>query len=165
MKVQFLTQKFIDFAGAERSFTVAAVPEDYVSLPMTPEETADLVYTVANAVDTGECEYCSALDCVDKVNSLEQSKRVVFGVSICHPSDVKNENEELGKKIAEGKAKSSRTRIGEITMTSGMFVSYEYIEMCLKRLAELIARNPENYNISYAKAKEKFKTVQNSKKE
>jgi hypothetical protein len=37
--------------------------------------------------------------------------------------------------------------------------------MCLKRLAELIARNPENYSISYAKAKEKFKTVQNSKKE
>ena len=28
MKVQFLTQKFTDFAGVERSFTVAAVPED-----------------------------------------------------------------------------------------------------------------------------------------
>ena len=159
MKVQFLTQKFTDFAGVERSFTVAAVPEDYVSLPITPEETANLVDTVVKAVDNGECEYCSAMTCVDKVNSLEQSKRIVFGVSICHPNDVECENAELGKKIAEGKAKSPRTRIGEITMTSGMFLSYEYIEMCLNRLAELIARNPENYSISYAKAKEKFKKI------
>ena len=148
MKIQYLVDKFKDFQGIERTFTLAAVPTDCYNYSMSPKELLDFKF-YDNCCCNDTAEYVS--------NSMLMRKKIMFGVAICHPNDVKTVNEDLGKKIAEGKAISKRSRIAEIQMTSGMFMTYDYIEMCLKRLAELIKKNPENYSIAYKEAKERFK--------
>lgn len=157
MKTQFLTKTFVDFAGVERSFTVAAVLENRETIPLTSREAATVHMAIAEGEGKDlECRACAAQEAFKSIDSMLHTKRVAFGVSFCHPSDMKVENPELGKTIAMGKAKCAKTRIGEINMTSGMFINSEHINLCLERFAELIARNPENYSLSYAIAKEKF---------
>lgn len=151
MKVQFLEGNLIDFKVQKRTFIVVAVPEDTESIALTGEELNNLVI----AAD-GTC-----LDCVEsainEVNSLGFSKKVMFGVSFCHPNDSNKYDFNLGLKIAVGKAKCRRTRIGEIAYSSGMLIKYDHIQECLKRYVEVISKHPEYYSKSYAKSLEKYK--------
>ena len=151
MKVQFLEGSFVDFKNQKHTFIVTAVPENTESIAFTGEELDNLIIA-----SDGTC-----LDCIEsavnEVNSLAFSKKVMFGVSFCHPNDSDKYDLNLGVKIATGKAKCRRTRIGEIAYSSGMLIKYDHIQECLKRYVEVISKHPEYYSKSYAKSLEKYK--------
>lgn len=143
MKTQYFEGSFTNFQGKEQKFIVAAVVVDNGTLAFTANELDEILVRLNN----GECPNCVFE--THKVDSMPLFKSIQFGVSFCNPQDTYNK--ELGQKIAEGKAKCDRTRIGEIHLTSGMFITWDYIEMCLKRLGECIAKSPEKYSKRYAK--------------
>ena len=120
---QFLIEKFTDFEKKEHQFTLCATVVRHNSKPENLE--------INGVIGLHPCT-------------------IMFGVSFCNPKDVIKE--ELGKKIAYNKALNSKTRIAEVTCSSSMLISTDYINMCLKRLSEVISKHPENFSVSYAKA-------------
>ena len=127
MKNQFLIGSFKS-NDEERKYVIAAVPEKCYGL----------------AYDTNEFD--------EEVPGEIYNYTVKFGIAVCRERDTFNE--ELGKKIAMGKALCERTRVGFINMTHGMFLTTQYLDMCLKRLAELLEAHPEQFIAAYYKSHE-----------
>ena len=152
MKKQFLEGIFKDFDGIERTFIVAAVPEKQLLASYSSDE---LEY-ILDLVDSDGCKDC-IYDTIESPNSMFSSINVKFGVAFCHPKDINTNNPELGRKIAAGKAISKRSRVAEINFSSGMLISFDLIQSCLKKIAKDVMEHPEKYSKSYNNVLEKRK--------
>lgn len=74
-----------------------------------------------------------------------------FGVSFCNPVD--KHNNELGKKIAYGKSVSDRNT-NVLLGRAGLF-NIETVKHILDNEVAHVKQYPEQYSVSYAKAKDK----------
>lgn len=82
-----------------------------------------------------------------------------IGISICNPIDTYNE--EIGKKIAYGKAESS-----EIAMCANFgMITKNVVDLVLKQKMDHIMKFPETYIAGYDSAKNKFLNKQKAEKE
>ena len=75
-----------------------------------------------------------------------------FGVSFCNPVD--KHNNELGKKIAYGKSISDRNT--NILLGRAGLLNIETVKYILDNETNHVKQYPEQYSVSYAKAKDKY---------
>lgn len=75
-----------------------------------------------------------------------------FGVSFCNPVD--KHNNELGKKIAYGKSISDRNT--NILLGRAGLLNIEAVKYILDNETNHVKQYPEQYSISYMKAKDKY---------
>lgn len=75
-----------------------------------------------------------------------------FGVSFCNPVD--KHNNELGKKIAYGKSVSDRNT--NVLLGRAGLLNIEAVKYILDNEINHIKQYPEQYSVSYAKAKDKY---------
>ena len=75
-----------------------------------------------------------------------------FGVSFCNPVD--KHNNELGKKIAYGKSISGRNT--NILLGRAGLLNIEAVKYILDNETNHVKQYPEQYSVSYAKAKDKY---------
>lgn len=84
---------------------------------------------------------------------LENPTRILsFGVSFCNPVD--KHNKELGKKIAYGKSVSSRNT--NVLLGRAGLLNIETVKYILDNEVNHVKQYPEQYSVSYAKAKDKY---------
>ena len=76
-----------------------------------------------------------------------------FGVSFCNPVD--KHNNELGKKIAYGKSISNRNT--NVLLGRAGLLNIETVKYILDNEVNHVKQYPEQYSVSYAIAKEKYK--------
>lgn len=75
-----------------------------------------------------------------------------FGVSFCNPVD--KHNNELGKKIAYGKSVSARNT--NVLLGRAGLLNVEAVKYILDNETNHVKQYPEQYSVSYAKAKDKY---------
>lgn len=127
-KVQYISGSFIDFKGQERKFVMAAV---------------SIVDNEAY-VDYSESE-----------NFVDTPKCVSIGVSVCLPYD--KFDEELGKKIAYGKATKSVEH--RLYATDEGLINTTMITGLLEQESEYFKKNPGRYLKGYDAYKAKYEHV------
>ena len=75
-----------------------------------------------------------------------------FGVSFCNPVD--KHNNELGKKIAYGKSISDRNT--NVLLGRAGLLNIKAVKYILDNETNHVKQYPEQYSVSYAKAKDKY---------
>ena len=75
-----------------------------------------------------------------------------FGVSFCNPVD--KHNNELGKKIAYGKSVSDKNT--NVLLGRAGLLNIEAVKYILDNETNHVKQYPEQYSVSYAKAKDKY---------
>lgn len=89
-------------------------------------------------------------------------KKVVIGLSICNPDD--EWDEELGKKIARGKAINRKTRISSLYATDKGSINSTLVRAYLQQEAEFLAHNPGKYIKRYNLDKDHYEYEQKIEK-
>ena len=92
-------------------------------------------------------------DLVDFGSEKDPEKEVRLGLAIQKDGDVRNE--ELGKKIAYGKAMKDKSCIGKIYSTNKGMINYKLVNALLEQEAEYFENNPGRYIAGYDRALEK----------
>lgn len=85
----------------------------------------------------------------------ESNKKIVLGVAVQNAND--KPNLELGKIIAEGKARKQKSRIGTIYSTNSGLINSKVVNALLDQELEYFKQSPQVYIKGYARALEKFK--------
>ena len=80
------------------------------------------------------------------------TRNLSFGVSFCNPVD--KHNNELGKKIAYGKSISDRNT--NVLLGRAGLLNIETVKYILDNEVNHVKQYPEQYSVSYAKAKDKY---------
>lgn len=124
-RVEYIVDTFTDYAGIERHFVMAAVS----------------IHNEAGIVIHEDHEY---IDNDDKVLSI--------GVSVCRPNDTFNE--ELGRRIAEGKA--TKYRDHALYTTDAGLINDKVVKALLEQEAEYFKANPGRYLAGYDNDARKF---------
>lgn len=127
-KVVFKSDYFVDFAGETRQVIFCAV------------STESNVY-VTNSDDPW-------------LDTQDPEKELWIGVSVQNPRDL--ENEELGKIVAEGKARKLKSRYATIYASNKGLINYRMVNALLEQELEYFKQNPGKYIKGYDKDKELF---------
>lgn len=141
-RIETLVDSFVDENGVERKFVIAAISE---VLPKTLAEQNPKVY--GNAED-GDCEVSYEVVVYDEWDgeSLDQLvKSLKIGFAICNPND--EFNEELGLKIAIGRARKNNTCA--LYATELGYINTKLVKAFLEQEAEYFKRNPESRIAGY----------------
>lgn len=128
-KVEYIVDSFKDYTGAERKFVMAAV-------------------SLHNEYSVDITEDLEPIDSDHKILSI--------GVSVCRPTDTFNE--ELGKKIAEGKAIKYRDHA--IYAVDAGLINDKVVRALLSQESEYFKSNPGRYLAGYNKDAEKYQKSQ-----
>lgn len=126
--VNYLTGNFVNYAGQSQQVIICAI---------TSEPINNKNYIV---------------NFKDNASHVISTKRILqLGISIQNPNDPINE--ELGKKIAFGKAVNSNP-----TMVSAIpgIITKEVVDAIMQKTLKYVQNSPENYITTYAKNKAKF---------
>lgn len=126
-RAQYLTDYFVDYAGNKRMFTLCAI-----SIPLDADEDM-MVGVVGTGADIKDC--------------LVFDKQLKLGMAVQCPEDPADE--ELGKKIAYGKAVKYSDHVMAVT-DAGM-INTVMVDALLHQEAEFFKRNPESYIAGYKK--------------
>lgn len=131
-RVEYLIDSFVDKDGNTRQFVICGVSE---VLPYNLEtcESVDVLY--------GNCDESFLIGSV--------LKGLRTGVAFCNLKDTFNE--ELGKKIAYGRAKKNGT--WDMFVTDPGFIYTEAVQLHLKRLSKFIKDNPDNAMKRYSRTR------------
>lgn len=132
MKTVYFADSFIDYRGLERKFIMAAVseiPTADITEWDEPDETEGLV--------------------------IEAKKVVSIGIAVCRPCDTFND--EIGKKIAQGKAIKYRDH--SLYATDSGMINDAVVNALLKQEAEYFKQNPGKYLAGYDKDKAKYEAT------
>ena len=127
-RIEYRIGEFIDFAGRTRKYVVAAVSEliDYAC-----------VTTVTHDVD---------------ITMDEVVKKLSLGFAICNPED--KWNEELGKKIALGKAMKRPARV-MYASHAGM-INTDVVNALINQEMKFFEKNPSAVIKGYEAAERKW---------
>lgn len=91
------------------------------------------------------------------VDFLDVKKELYLGVSVQNPADEVCDI-ELGKKIAEGKARKSKSRIGELYSSNSGMINTKVVGALLEQELEFFQQNPGVYLKGYNRDKKLFET-------
>lgn len=147
---EYLVDSFVDFKGDVHQVVLCALSQSPESIDSdnlmvawsdgeTVDESADIFHDVFRMVS--------------------------LGIAICCPADKKAFSEEIGKKIALNRAEKEIPKF--VSIFPGV-VNTTLIRAFLKQEMEFIKKNPEQFIVGYAEAKERYnkkvdfdKTIQN----
>lgn len=129
-KVVYKQGNFIDYKGAQVNFILAAV-----SIPTN---------TVLVPVDEDGFE--------TEEEQVESAKLLSLGLAVQRPGD--EWDEELGKKIAYGKAVKRRDHA--LTTTDAGMINTRMVEAVLEQEASYMQVNPGRYIAGYDEARDKY---------
>jgi hypothetical protein len=124
-RVIFKTGEFTDFNGLVRQVIFCAI--------------------------STECEVL--IDSWDEPFAEHVNKKLLLGVAVQNANDVPNI--ELGKIIAEGKARKQKSRVGTIFSTTKGMINSKVVEALLEQELDHFKQSPQSYIRGYAKALEK----------
>lgn len=128
-KVAFISDSFMDKSGNKHSFVIAAV-----SMPVE-----EICFSMVCPREENETEIKLIPDFNSKFFGLPITKVVSLGYSFCNAND--EFNLELGKKIAEGRAKKYLDRT-MMTSDSGM-INTTTVDAILRQEADFVKANPQ----------------------
>lgn len=138
IKTEFKIDKFVDYAGVEREFILAAV-----SVPLPSDKT--FVYI------PDPDSYTNTFYLTDIAASLE--KYLFIGMSIRNPED--KYDEEIGKRIAVGKALKGKGK--QIYASHAGLINTKMVQALLEQEAEYFKRDPQSYIAGYRNAEKRWK--------
>lgn len=127
-KVVFKSDYFVDFTGETRQVVFCAVSSE---------------------IDGEIYDYDQPL-----CRHQDVEKQLWIGVSVQNPRDL--ENEELGKIVAEGKARKLKSRYATIYATNKGLINYRMVNALLEQELEYFKQNPGKYIKGYDKDKQLF---------
>ena len=147
---EYLVDSFVDFKGDVHQVVLCALSQSPESIDSdnlmvawsdgeTVDESADIFHDVFRMVS--------------------------LGIAICCPADKKAFSEEIGKKIALNRAEKEVPKF--VSIFPGV-VNTTLVRAFLRQEMEFIKKNPEQFIVGYAEAKERYnkkvdfdKTIQN----
>ena len=128
MKVEYKIGKFIDYAGNDRQYIMAAVSKEL--------DNEDFSFEILKNKDH---------------ITQNLTKSLSIGVAVCKPVD--KFDEKLGKRIARGKALSDKAHIMYVSH-SGL-INDTVVQAVLEQESKFFEENPQSYIAGYAKDKAK----------
>jgi hypothetical protein len=147
---EYLVDSFVDFKGDVHQVVLCALSQSPESI-----DSDDLMV----AWSDGE----TVDDSADIFHDV--FRMVSLGIAICCPADKKAFSEEIGKKIALNRAEKEVPKF--VSLFPGV-VNTTLIRAFLRQEMEFIKKNPEQFIVGYAEAKERYnkkvnfdKTIQN----
>lgn len=145
LKSNFLSDTFVDYEGVERHFTVAAV-----SVPI------DEVGSLFNTMDVvAACAEGKDLNGTT-TDDVTFEKVLFIGVAIQRKEDTFNE--ELGKRIAYGKALKNKNRY--LYVSHRGLVNTPMVEALIRQEADYFKKDPGFYIAGYDKAEKEYNNSQ-----
>lgn len=127
--MNYLTGSFVNYAGQTQQVIICAI---------TSEPCCSYRYVVDEEDDEG-------------MLFTPVKRQLNLGISIQNPND--SINEELGKKIAFGKATNSTP---VMVSTIPGIITKEVVDAVMAKTLKYVQNSPENYIATYAKNKAKF---------
>ena len=147
---EYLVDSFVDFKGDVHQVVLCALSQSPESI-----DSDDLMVAWSDGETVDE-----SADIFHNVFRM-----VSLGVAICCPADKKVFSEEIGKKIALNRAEKEVPKF--VSLFPGV-VNTTLVKAFLRQEMEFIKKNPEQFIVGYAEAKERYdkkvnfdKTIQN----
>lgn len=141
IKTEFKIDKFVDYAGVEREFILAAVS---VPLPFS----IDLVIP-----DYENCLKCNGYFTYNNDIMIPAEKYLLIGISVRNAED--KYDEEIGKRIAVGKALKFKGK--QLIVSHAGLVNTKMVQALLEQEAEYFKRDPQSYIAGYRNAEKRWK--------
>ena len=147
---EYLVDSFVDFKGDVHQVVLCALSQSPESID---SDSLMVAWSDGETVD----ESADIFHDVFRMVSL--------GIAICCPADKKAFSEEIGKKIALNRAEKEVPKF--VSLSPGV-VNTTLVRAFLRQEMEFIKKNPEQFIVGYAEAKERYdkkvnfdKTIQN----
>lgn len=147
---EYLVDSFVDFKGNVHQVVLCALSQSPESID---SDNLMVAWSDGETVD----------DSADIFHDV--FRMVSLGIAICCPADKKVFSEEIGKKIALNRAEKEVPKF--VSLFPGV-VNTTLIRAFLRQEMEFIKKNPEQFIVGYAEAKERYdkkvnfeKTIQN----
>lgn len=125
---EYIVDTFVTDKGEKKNFVMAAI-----------------------SCDLQDCEVYGDIEINERDDefAVPVNKCLVFGLSVCDPRDAFDE--ELGKRIAKGKALKAKSRFGVIFSSKPGMINSEMVKATLLQEATFFKSNPEAYIAGYKK--------------
>lgn len=147
---EYLVDSFVDFKGDVHQVVLCALSQSPESID---SDNLMVAWSDGETVD----------DSADIFHDV--FRMVSLGIAICCPADKKVFSEEIGKKIALNRAEKEVPKF--VSIFPGV-VNTTLVRAFLRQEMEFIKKNPEQFIVGYAEAKERYdkkvnfdKTIQN----
>ena len=147
---EYLVDSFVDFKGDVHQVVLCALSQSPESID---SDNLMVAWSDGETVD----------DSADIFHDV--FRMVSLGIAICCPADKKVFSEEIGKKIALNRAEKEVPKF--VSLFPGV-VNTTLVRAFLRQEMEFIKKNPEQFIVGYAEAKERYdkkvnfdKTIQN----
>lgn len=147
---EYLVDSFVDFKGDVHQVVLCALSQSPESID---SDSLMVAWSDGETVD----------DSADIFHDV--FRMVSLGIAICCPADKKVFSEEIGKKIALNRAEKEIPKF--VSLFPGV-VNTTLVRAFLSQEMEFIKKNPEQFIVGYAEAKERYdkkvnfdKTIQN----
>ena len=147
---EYLVDSFVDFKGDLHQVVLCALSQSPESID---SDNLMVAWSDGETVD-------ASADIFHDVFRM-----VSLGIAICCPADKKTFSEEIGKKIALNRAEKEVPKF--VSLFPGV-VNTTLVRAFLRQEMEFIKKNPEQFIVGYAEAKERYdkkvnfdKTIQN----
>ena len=147
---EYLVDSFVDFKGDLHQVVLCALSQSPESID---SDNLMVAWSDGETVDESADIYHDVF------------RMVSLGIAICCPADKKVFSEEIGKKIALNRAEKEVPKF--VSLFPGV-VNTTLVRAFLRQEMEFIKKNPEQFIVSYAEAKERYdkkvnfeKTIQN----
>ena len=135
---EYLVDSFVDFKGDVHQVVLCALSQSPESI-----DSDDLMVAWSDGETVDE-----SADIFHNVFRM-----VSLGIAICCPADKKVFSEEIGKKIALNRAEKEVPKF--VSLFPGV-VNTTLVRAFLKQEMEFIKKNPEQFIVGYAEAKERY---------
>ena len=143
---EYLVDSFVDFKGDVHQVVLCALSQSPESID---SDSLMVVWSDGETVD----ESADIFHDVFRMVSL--------GIAICCPADKKAFSEEIGKKIALNRAEKEVPKF--VSLFPGV-VNTTLVRAFLSQEMEFIKKNPEQFIVGYAEAKERYNKKVNFEK-
>ena len=151
---EYLVDSFVDFKGDVHQVVLCALSQSPESID---SDNLMVAWSDGETVD----------DSADIFHDV--FRMVSLGIAICCPADKKVFSEEIGKKIALNRAEKEVPKF--VSLFPGV-VNTTLVRAFLRQEMEFIKKNPEQFIVGYAEAKERYdkkvnfeKTIENLSEE
>ena len=151
---EYLVDSFVDFKGDTHQVVLCALSQSPESID---SDNLMVAWSDGETVD----------DSADIFHDV--FRMVSLGIAICCPADKKAFSEEIGKKIALNRAEKEVPKF--VSLFPGV-VNTTLVRAFLRQEMEFIKKNPEQFIVGYAEAKERYdkkvnfeKTIENLSEE
>lgn len=143
---EYLVDSFVDFKGDVHQVVLCALSQSPESID---SDSLMVAWSDGETVD----------DSADIFHDV--FRMVSLGIAICCPADKKVFSEEIGKKIALNRAEKEVPKF--VSLFPGV-VNTTLVRAFLRQEMEFIKKNPEQFIVGYAEAKERYNKKVNFEK-